>query len=64
MVSNRLSLVLVDIHHSVEEDNLSKHGEPSTKRITIHQLSSKAINSWKELLVDSLSVAKTQTEAE
>lgn len=34
------------------------------KRITIHQLSSKAINSWRELLVDPLSTAKTQTEAE
>lgn len=48
----------VDIHHSVEEDNLSRQGEPSAKGITMHQFSSKAINSWSELLVDSLFVAK------
>lgn len=53
MASNR-----VDIHHSVEEDNLSRQGEPSAKGITVHQFSSKAINSWSELLVDSLSAAK------
>lgn len=64
MASNKLSLFLVDIHHSMAEDNLSRQGKPSAKRITIHQLSSKAINSWRELLVDPLSTAKTQTEAE
>jgi len=64
MASNGFSLVLADIHHSLEEDNLSRQGETSAERITMHQLSSKAINSWRELLADSLSAAKTQTEAE
>lgn len=50
--------IIVDLHHSVEEDNLSRQEEPSAKGITTYQFSSKAINSWSKLLVASLSAAK------
>lgn len=60
---NRLSLGLADVHPSVEED-VSRHGEPSARRITTLRLSSAAISSWRVLLADSPPTAKTQAEEE
>lgn len=59
---NRLSLVLADVHPSVEEDNLSRHGEPSARSVTHTSFPAQSLQG--ELLVDSPPTAKTQAEEE
>lgn len=43
-------------------EDISRQGKPSVKRIAAHQLPIKAMNNWREVLVESLSAAKTQPE--